>query len=286
MGIRPEPQPAVKAKLTELWGEWSQVEAMNTDQMMVNMKKEEINGCMVIGCNQVMLYPDREFAVDALESLDFLVVADLFENETTALADVVLPLASWAEYDGYYVNLEGRIQLAGRALPSRFESKPGFEIAELIAGQFEGKLFESIERRDEQIHQVLKASESLPLPENYFEVRAATPETGGDYPIALYLGDDAHHSGHLSEKSTSLSNFCGEVYIEMSPALAESLGLTEGDSARVESQVGKVIAPVKLSRHITNDAVFMPRNFSAAGVNSLLMRKKRVDWVKISKVVG
>jgi len=286
LGIRPEPQPAIKAKLTELWGEWSQLEAMNADQMMVNMKKEEVSGCLVIGCNPVMLYPDREFAVDALESLDFLVVADLFETDTTALADVVLPLASWAEYDGYYVNLEGRVQLASRALPPRFESKPGFEIAELIAGQFGSKLFESVKQRDEQIRQVLDAVESLPLPDQYFEVKAAKPEIDKEYPIALYLGDDAHHSGHLSEKSTSLSNFCGEVYIEMSPALAERLGLIEGDSARVESQVGKVIASVRLSRYITNDAVFMPRNFSSAAVNSLLMRKKRVDWVKISKVVG
>jgi predicted molibdopterin-dependent oxidoreductase YjgC len=210
----------------------------------------------------------------------------LFETETTALADVVLPLASWAEYDGYYVNLEGRVQLAGRALPPRFESKPGHEIAELIAEQFGGELFESIKQRDEQMRQVLETENSLPMPEGYFEVRAVTPETGGEYPIALYLGDDAHHSGHLSEKSASLSNFCGEVYIEMSPALADRLGLIEGDSARVESQVGKVIASVRLSRCIANDAVFVPRNFSAAAVNSLLMRKKRVDWVKISKVVG
>ena len=286
LGVRPEPQPAVRKKLAEFWGEWSQLEAMNTDQMLVNMKKEEINGCLVIGCNPVMLYPDREFAVDALESLDFLAVADLFETETTALADVVLPLSSWAEYDGYYVNLEGRVQLAGRALLPRFESKPGYEIAELITEQLGGTLFDSARQRDEQIQKVLEVAESLPLPGQYLEARAMKTEEGGEYPIALHVGDDAHHSGHLTEKSTSLANFCGEAYVEMSPALAESLGLVAGDSARIESEVGKVIAAVRLSRHITNNTVFMPRNFSAAAVNALLMRKRRVDRVKISKVVG
>ena len=34
---------------------------------------------------------------DALAKLDFLVVQELFENETTAAADVVLPAASYAE---------------------------------------------------------------------------------------------------------------------------------------------------------------------------------------------
>ena len=34
---------------------------------------------------------------EALAKLDFLVVQELFENETTAVADVVLPAASYAE---------------------------------------------------------------------------------------------------------------------------------------------------------------------------------------------
>ena len=34
-----------------------------------------------------------------------------------------------------------------------------------------------------------------------------------------------------------------------------------------------------------DNVVFIPRNFSATAVTSLLMRKRRVDRVKISKVV-
>ena len=41
------------------------------------MTKEEIDGCIVIGANPVMNYPDREFAQRSLEGLEFLVVADL-----------------------------------------------------------------------------------------------------------------------------------------------------------------------------------------------------------------
>jgi NADH-quinone oxidoreductase subunit G len=284
LGVLPDPCPSIKARLTELWGGWPEAEPLTADKMMVNMKKEEINGCLVIGSNPVMLYPDREFAHDALEGLDFLVVADLYETETSALADVVLPLASWAEYDGYYINLEGRVQLAGRALPPRFESKPGYEIAELIAQQFDQTLFESPEQRDEMIRQVLAAEPKIPFPEHYLEVKIPLEDGNKEYPVALFMGDDPHHSGHLTEKSTSLADFCGEVYAEMSRSLAERLELKEGDSARIESESGKVIAPVRVSRYIRNDVVFMPRNFSAAAVNSLIMRKRRVDWVKISKV--
>src|SRR4030095_8693179 len=44
---------------------------------------------------------------DALSRLDFLVVQELFETETTAAADVVLPAASYAEVDGTFNNQDG-----------------------------------------------------------------------------------------------------------------------------------------------------------------------------------
>jgi assimilatory nitrate reductase catalytic subunit len=51
-----------------------------------------------------------------LRSLDFLAVADSFLSETAQLADVVLPVAQWAEEDGTMTNLEGRVILRRRAL--------------------------------------------------------------------------------------------------------------------------------------------------------------------------
>ncbi len=286
LGLAPNPAEPVKNCLRELWGDWPEVQPLTSDQMMVGMKKEEINGCLVIGANPVMLYPDREFAHDALEGLDFLVVADMYETETTALADVVLPLSSWAEYDGYYVNLEGRTQLAGRAMPPRFKSKPGYEIADLIGKQLGVDLFESLEQRDDMISKVLAVDSVTALPGTYLEVKTTPDEAGKEYPIALFVGDDAHHSGHLTEKAMSLVNFCSEAYVEMSAALAKRLKLETGDSARIESETGKLIVQVRIVPHMTGDAVFVPRNFSASPVNSLIMRKRRVDWVKISKVVG
>jgi len=44
---------------------------------------------------------------EALSKLDVLVVQELFETDTTAFADVVLPAASFAEIDGTYTNSDG-----------------------------------------------------------------------------------------------------------------------------------------------------------------------------------
>jgi NADH-quinone oxidoreductase subunit G len=64
----------------------------------------------------------------ALEALDFLVVQDVFLTETAALADVVLPAASFAELDGTYTNLTGQVQRVQRALRPPGESRADWAI--------------------------------------------------------------------------------------------------------------------------------------------------------------
>jgi len=49
------------------------------------------------GHNMVICYPNSKMALEALLSLDFLVVTDLFMTPTAEIADIVLPAASWIE---------------------------------------------------------------------------------------------------------------------------------------------------------------------------------------------
>ncbi|PNG28050.1 molybdopterin oxidoreductase family protein [Methylocella silvestris] len=73
-----------------------------------------LEALLVMGSNIVVAAPDSSRLVERLERLDLLVVADLFLSETAALADVVLPVAQWAEEEGTMTNLEGRILLRRR----------------------------------------------------------------------------------------------------------------------------------------------------------------------------
>jgi len=284
LGMLPRPSQAVMDELTSLWGQFPEAEPKTTDAMLVEARKEEINGMFILGANPMMLYPDRQFAAEGLEKLDFLVVCDLFETDTTELADVVLPVASWAEYSGDYVNLEGRVQTASRAIKPNYEAKPPLEIVNLVAAQIDKPLFESDEQMRSEIDSLLQVDAVEPLPAGFLEVPAVAEAANEEYPIALLICDDSHHTGHLSEKAPSLANFCSDPYLEMSPDLAARYDLKEGDSVRVQSEVGKVIVPARISEHIDNEVVLLPRNFASTPVTSLLMRKRRVDRVRISKV--
>ncbi|WP_245669990.1 molybdopterin oxidoreductase family protein [Micromonospora mirobrigensis] len=70
---------------------------------------------LVFGSNPVVSAPRAAHVESRLRDLDLLVVADFLLSETAALADVVLPVAQWAEEDGTMTNLEGRV-LRRRAL--------------------------------------------------------------------------------------------------------------------------------------------------------------------------
>jgi NADH dehydrogenase/NADH:ubiquinone oxidoreductase subunit G len=72
---------------------------------------------------------------DALSKLDFLVVQELFETDTTAFADVVLPAASFAEIDGTFTNNDGFVQRVRQAIPPVSQSKADWMITAQLASE-------------------------------------------------------------------------------------------------------------------------------------------------------
>ena len=59
-----------------------------------------IRTAYIQGCNPMMTYNNAQETRRALLKLDFLAVADMFITPTAALADVVLPAATYLEFDG------------------------------------------------------------------------------------------------------------------------------------------------------------------------------------------
>jgi NADH-quinone oxidoreductase subunit G len=70
---------------------------------------------------------------EALSKLDFLVVQELFETETTAFADVVLPAASFAETDGTFTNNDGLVQRVRQSIPPVHQAKQDWMITAQLA---------------------------------------------------------------------------------------------------------------------------------------------------------
>ncbi len=68
-----------------------------------------------------------------LEGIGFIVVQEMFETDTTAHADVILPAASFAESDGTYTNNTGFVQRIRKAIEPLNQAKSDWMITSEIA---------------------------------------------------------------------------------------------------------------------------------------------------------
>jgi NADH-quinone oxidoreductase subunit G len=91
--------------------------------------KGELGALLVVGANPVA---KLGIAPEALKNT-FVIVQDLFLNETAALADVVFPAASLYEKTGTVTSTYGDVQLVKKAA-DRAGVKPDFEILVRLAG--------------------------------------------------------------------------------------------------------------------------------------------------------
>jgi assimilatory nitrate reductase catalytic subunit len=87
-----------------------------------------------MGSNVAVSAPSSGRIARRLGSLDFLAVCDPFLSETAASADVVLPVAQWAEESGTMTNLEGRVLLRRRAADPPPGVRTDLEVITALAG--------------------------------------------------------------------------------------------------------------------------------------------------------
>jgi predicted molibdopterin-dependent oxidoreductase YjgC len=93
----------------------------------------QLKAMYVVGENPFLDEANLSHAQHAMRNLEFLVVQDIFLQETAQAAHVVLPAASFAEKEGSFTNSERRIQRVRRALAPVGEAKPDWEITSDIA---------------------------------------------------------------------------------------------------------------------------------------------------------
>ncbi|OGN76551.1 MAG: NADH dehydrogenase (quinone) subunit G [Chloroflexi bacterium GWB2_49_20] len=76
---------------------------------------------------------DDPALAEALKSARFVIVQELFQTETTRLANVVLPAQAFTEREGSFTSGERRVQRFYPALPAFGETRPDFSITASLA---------------------------------------------------------------------------------------------------------------------------------------------------------
>jgi formate dehydrogenase major subunit len=102
-------------------------------QMMEALVDRRVRGFYIFGENLANTEPDIAKVEHELAAAEFLVVQDIFPNETARFAHVILPAAAWSENDGTFTNSERRVNRVRTASPAPGQAKPNWSIFKQIA---------------------------------------------------------------------------------------------------------------------------------------------------------
>jgi len=261
---------------------------LNVIRMIEEAEKGNLKALYIMGENPLRSLPQPERIGNALKNLELLVVQDILANETTRMADVVLPGAAFSEKDGSFTNLEGRIQSFEPVVPPPGEAKPDREILDLLFAKMGySKRYSSFQKiRAEVSHLVSMYSQ---LGENREEswiketsnVRLFHPDGEGvpiyfspvittedepfdeDYPFKAILGSLRYHlgSGTRTSHSDRIKDFSLKGEVEISSEDGARLNLNEGDKVTISSPSGSISREVMLKKDLRSGLIFIPTAF-------------------------
>ena len=126
----------IRAKFEREYGvELSATPGRDNHQMIEGIHNGDVHSLYLYGEDTGIVDSNINFVQAAFEKLDFMVVQDEFLTFTATYADVVLPASPSLEKDGTFTNTERRVQRLYKALDSLGDSKPDWEIFQLIANK-------------------------------------------------------------------------------------------------------------------------------------------------------
>jgi formate dehydrogenase alpha subunit len=308
-GYRKVTDPEARADVEKAWGATlSDKPGLTVVEMMNAAHEGKIKAMYIMGENPLVTDPNLHHVEESIKRLDFLVVQDIFFTETTALADVVLPGAAFAEKDGTFSNTERRVQLIRKAVEPPGDAKPDWQIISELAKRLTGD-----KASWEYASPAAIMAEAGKITPQYAGISHARLEKGGiqwpcpstdhpgtkilhvgkfsrgrgkfsavesippaepadiDYPLTLTTGRrlQHYHSGSMTHRVAGLNTLLPEERMEINPVDASPLGLKDGDMAMVTSRRGQVKTRVQLTKRIKPGVVFMTFHFPETAVNLL-----------------
>lgn len=283
--------PAVRDRFAKAWE--SSLPPVGSGAHLIEILKRcksgQIKALYILGENPLATLPASMEVRAALERLELLVVQDPFLTDTAKLAHFVLPACTYAEKDGTFTNLEGRVLRVRQAMDPLGESLPDWHIMTALANAMGCRWeYQSSNDIQAEIMKLLPGYYNLgqprkvvPVADEYLsngyaaEVNARyrpTP-TSGDVtrPFALLMGQVLMHSGKLSTQAPGLINIAPNTgKLRMNMQDMERLGLKDGAKVRLISDRGSLQLGVQLDQSVAPGTCFFPEHFNEPPVKDLM----------------
>ena len=253
----------------------------------------------IAGEDPLQSYYKPQLVKEALRTVPFLVVTDVFMTDTARMADLVLPSSTFAEKDGTYTNMSRHVQRVAAAVIPQGLSKPDFdiliELASALGKPFQNTDIASVQQEIENVAPVYKGvfpgdksvqwkPDSANTNPQFHTNDASVEQNGAEgYPFTLQTNNHMFHIGSYSQYAKALVDIGPECIAELHPDDAKGLGISTGDNIVVESPEGKVEVKIKTSKVTSRGMLYIPKNWTKVPVNALRNGEEGLINVKISK---
>ena len=268
--------------------------------------KGDIKGLYIFGEDPVVTDADTHHIIKALESLDFLVVSELFMTETAQYADVILPGVSYAEKEGTFSNTERRVQRVRKAVELEGEmrldtdifidlmNRMGYPQPYLTSAQIMDEIASLTPSFAGISHERLDKVGSLqwPCPSKdhpgtpilhvgkfarglgYFYPAKYIPSAelpDEEYPIILMTGRILYHytTRAMTGRTRGLNEIANSSFIEINIKDADNLGIKNGDRVKVTSRRGELETTARVGDKVSKGETWMPFHFPDGNANLL-----------------
>ena len=269
-------------------------EGLNLLEMMDSAKAGKLKALWAIGYDIALTNANTSATEHALRSLDFVIVQDMFMNETARqFGSVFLPAASAFERDGTFMNAERRIQRIRKAIGPVGQSRSDWEIICAIAkamGKGEFFTYDSAEEIWNEIRSVWPAGRGItyerldggglqwPCPDDVHSgtevMHTASFPTGRaalrrvpyrptdeivdeEFPLLLITGRTLYqfNAGTMTMRTPNVKLRPADV-LDISFEDVKRLKLDEGERVRIRSRYGEATLPIRITSTVKPGELF------------------------------
>ena len=225
----------------------------------LEMVERPLRGYLLLGAE-----PDRDFldpgtAQAALEAAECVVALSTYRTPALeAAADVLLPMAAFAETSGTFVNAAGRRQSFAGAVAPLGESRPGWKILRVLGNLLDREGFEQCSSEEvlaelgEAEGGAPAANRAEPLADDERRSRVGGLMRVGEVP--LYATDPLVRRAEALQATGAAV----EASLRLNPAALEQAGLVEGERARVVQGERRATLAVEADPRVPDGCVAIP----------------------------
>lgn len=205
---------------------------------------------------------DNGFTAEKTLSNAFSVAFTAYKSAAASWAKVMLPVATFAETSGTFINAEGRVQSFKGVVPSKGQARPAWKVLRVLGNvlHFNGFEQESSEQvRDEVIGSGIHAKLNNKVTVLGQEVRRAAVSTGLERvaEVAIYRTDAIVRRAE-SLQATEISR---TPKARVNATTLSSLQVADGDKVKVKSATGEGEFVVALDNQLADNTIRLAQGF-------------------------